>query len=307
MSDHVSAIPGYPPRRSGRTTARWHRSLYWFLVPALLFIAVFTFYPVIYNFVLSTQKAELATINSGSPRVFIGLDNYLKVIENSDFPGILLNSVVFTVASVGFQFVIGFFLALLFTRNFPTSRFVRGTIVVGWVLPDIVVGTIWSWILNGDVGVLNFIMRSLGIIHNPIGWLSDPHMAMYGVIIANIWFGIPFNMMLLLGGLSGVPDQLYEVASIDGANAFQKFFHLTVPMMRKSIAATIMLGVIYTFRVFGLIWVMTGGGPVNATNVLTTYSYQLSFNFYNFGQGSAVANMLFLIMFAFSILYIRNY
>jgi multiple sugar transport system permease protein len=128
---------------------------------------------------------------------------------------------------------------------------------------------------------------------------------MIGVIIANIWFGIPFNMMLLTGGISGLREDVYEAAKIDGANSIQRFFYLTIPMLKQTIGATLMLGIIYTFKVFALIWVMTGGGPVNATTTLPVWSYQLSFSFFDFGRGAAAANMLFIIMGIFALFYIN--
>ncbi len=293
--------------RRGAHRSSWRRTLYWFLGPAVVFIVVFTLYPIIYNFVLSTQRATLMTLATPGARIFIGLDNYIAIFKRPGFLQVIANSFVFTAGSVAFQFTLGFLLALFFIKRFPASNFVRGSIVLGWVLPPVVVGTIWSWILNSDVGILNFLFRAVHLTRTAVPWLTSTHTAMYGVLISNIWFGIPFNMMLLLGGLSGLPEEIFEVASIDGANAAQKFFFLTIPLMRRSIGATIMLGVIYTFQVFALIWVMTGGGPVNATNILTTFSYQLAFNFYNFGQGTAAASLLFVVMFVISLFYIRNY
>ena len=281
--------------------------LYLLLLPATLFILVLTIYPVLYNVMLSTREVTMMTLGSRDAQRFIGLDNYATVLSNTAFPEIATNSVLFTIGSVLFQFTIGFALALLFIQNFPFARFSRGAIVIGWVLPPVVVAVLWRWLLNGDIGIINYVLTRVGILKGPVAWLTRPDIALRGVIGANIWFGIPFNMMLLTGGLSGLPDDVFEVASIDGANAFQRFCYLTVPMMQRTIAATLMLGLIYTFKVFALIWVMTGGGPVNATNVLTTWSYQFSFEFFDFGQGAAIANILFALMFVISIFYVRRY
>lgn len=278
--------------------------LYVFLAPALIFMGIFTAYPIIYNFIISMQDVNVMTF-ANPTKEFVGLRNYIQIITNSTFLVVLKNSVIFTVGSVFFQFIIGFALAMFLAKKFPLNNFVRGFIVVGWVIPPVVVGTIWKWLLNTDFGLINYFLSQLNLITDNISWLSNPNMAMIGILIANIWLGIPFNMMLLIGGLTGLPQTVFEAAEIDGANWFQKLFYLTIPMLKQTISATLMLGVIYTFKVFALIWVMTGGGPVNATNVLPTWSYQLSFDFFNFSQGAVVANLMFIIMLIFSIIYIN--
>lgn len=278
--------------------------LYIFLAPSVIFMGIFTAYPIIYNFIISLQDVNVMTL-ARPDKEFVGLQNYIEIITNPTFLVVFKNSAIFTLGSVFFQFVIGFALAMFLVKKFPLSNFVRGFIVVGWVIPPVVVGTVWKWLLNTDFGLINYFLSQLHILNTNISWLTNPDMAMIGILIANIWLGIPFNMMLLIGGLTGLPQTVFEAADIDGANWFQKLFFLTIPMLRQTISATLMLGIIYTFKVFALIWVMTGGGPVNATNVLPTWSYQLSFDFFNFSQGAVVANLMFVIMLIFSIIYIN--
>lgn len=278
--------------------------LYFFLAPSIIFMGIFTAYPIIYNFIISLQDVNVMTLASPD-KEFVGLKNYIEIITNPTFLEVFKNSAIFTLGSVFFQFIIGFALAMFLVKKFPLNNFVRGFIVVGWVIPPVVVGTVWKWLLNTDFGLINYFLSQFHILNNNISWLTNPDMAMIGILIANIWLGIPFNMMLLIGGLTGLPQTVFEAADIDGANWFQKLFFLTIPMLRQTISATLMLGIIYTFKVFALIWVMTGGGPVNATNVLPTWSYQLSFDFFNFSQGAVVANLMFLIMLIFSIVYIN--
>lgn len=278
--------------------------LYIFLAPSLIFIGIFIAYPIIYNFIISMQDVNVMTLALPN-KEFVGLQNYIDIITDPTFLEVLKNSVIFTVGSVFFQFIIGFALAMFLVKEFPLNNFVRGFIVVGWVIPPVVVGTIWQWLLNTDTGLVNYLLSQLHLINHNISWLNNPDTAMIGVLIANIWLGIPFNMMLLIGGLTGLPRDVFEAAEIDGANWFQKLFFLTIPMLKQTIAATLMLGIIYTFRAFDIIWLMTGGGPVNATNVLPTWSYQLSFNFFNFSHGAVVANLMFIIMLIFSIIYIK--
>lgn len=274
------------------------------LIPSLLFITVFVVYPIFYNINLSLRDVTVSTLLTPEWE-FIGIDNYLSLIKNEIFMEVIFNSIVFTVGSITFQFIIGFVLAMFLFKTFPGNKFIRTSIIMGWVLSPVVVGTVWRWILNSDYGLLNYTLRNFGIINEYISWLPSPNTAMIGVIIANIWFGIPFNMMLLTGGISGLREDVYEAAKIDGANSFQRFFYLTIPMLKQTIGATLMLGIIYTFKVFALIWVMTGGGPVNATTTLPVWSYQLSFSFFDFGRGAAAANILFIIMGIFALFYIN--
>jgi multiple sugar transport system permease protein len=158
--------------------------------------------------------------------------------------------------------------------------------------------------LDGDFGVINYALRELSLIDRPRHWLIDPSTALAGTVLANIWVGIPFNMVLLLAGLQGIPQTLYEAASVDGAGAWQRFRSLTLPLMRPVSLSVLLLGIIYTFKVFDLIYVMTAGGPVNATTVLPIYAYQLTFEFFRFGQGAAAATLLLVGLIGVAIAYL---
>lgn len=285
----------------------WFRNrgyLYLFLTPALLFLIGFTLYPVLYNIIISFQEVDALTLTAPE-KEFVGFANYAEILTDFVFTTVLKNSLVFTLGSVFFQFVIGFALAIFLSKKFPLNNMIRGLIVIGWIIPPVIVGTVWRWLLNTDFGLFNFILRQIGILSSNISWLTNPRFAMVGIIVANVWFGIPFNMMLMIGGITGLPKNIYEAAEIDGANWFQCLIYLTIPMLKQTIAATITLGFIYTFKVFALIWVMTGGGPVDATNVLPIWSYRLSFDYFNFSEGAVVANIMFVIMFLFSLVYLR--
>ena len=289
---------------------KWYKNegyLLFFLIPALFFLCVFAIYPIVYNIIISFQNFNLFTINLPS-KAFIGFKNYKDVLHSSDFLLVLFNTIVFTAASVFFQFIIGFIFALILTRKDIPSKlnnFCRSFIFLGWVLPDIVVATTWKWLLSTQGGAINYILMEFNFIRNPISWLSDPNYALLGIIIANIWYGIPFNMMLLIGGLRGLPSDIYEAARIDGANKIKQFYHITLPLLKPTIFATLILGTIFTLKVFGLIITMTGGGPVNASNILSVWSYQMSLKFFEFGQGAAISNILLFIMLIISIFYIK--
>jgi multiple sugar transport system permease protein len=204
------------------------------------------------------------------------------------------------------QFVLGFSLALFFAQKFPGAATIRGLFLVSWVMPGLVVGAIWSWILAGDFGVLNVILKSLGIIQANVFWKSDPNFSIWAVIIANIWLGLAFNMLLLSVGLAAIPRDLYEAAELDGANAFQRFWTITLPMMRSTIGAVLSLGLIGTLQQFDLFPALTEGGPANTSNVAGYWSWQLSFQLYDFAKGATVSVMMFLLVLFASVIYVRS-
>jgi multiple sugar transport system permease protein len=270
-----------------------------FILPVLVFLAVFFVYPIIRSVVLSTQDWRFASFVTGEAP-FVGLQNYVTVLTDPIFATVAWHTVVFTVVSLAGQFVLGLALAVFFTRRFPLSATFRSLILLPWLLPIIVSATVWRWMFNQDFGIVN---AALG---TQIGWLSDPRYALWAVIIANIWLGIPFNMVLLHGGLQGIPESLYEAAALDGAGPWRKFRSITWPLLRPVTAVTLLLGLVYTIKVFDIIWVMTGGGPVNSSHTLATWSYQLSFeDQHELGLGSAAGQLLVVVALIFGLIYIR--
>jgi multiple sugar transport system permease protein len=172
------------------------------------------------------------------------------------------------------------------------------------MLPTVVSGSVFRWMFDGSIGIINYALQTLGLLDKPRFWLTDPNTALIGTIIANIWVGIPFNMILLLPGLQSISVSLYEAAAIDGANERQSFRHVTLPLMRPVILSVLLLGIIYTFKVFDIIYVMTGGGPVDATTTVPIYIYQLAFSFFRFGDGSAAAVLLLLLLSIVAVFYL---
>ena len=177
--------------------------------------------------------------------------------------------------------------------------------MIPWMMPMTVTALMFKFMFSTDVGIINYILRSLGIIKENIEWLTTPGTAMAAVVIANIWIGIPFNTILISTGLTTIPQELYESASVDGANKIKKLINITIPLLKPTIESILVLGFIYTFKVYDLVYVMTEGGPVNSTHLLSTYSYKLSFDMFQYSKGSAVANVLFLILLLVGMLYIR--
>jgi multiple sugar transport system permease protein len=278
-------------------------SRYLFVAPALIFLSLTMIYPIFSNLRMSVYDVTVSTFLSNNA-AFVGLDNYVHVITDPAFQRALSHSVLFTVGSLVFQFVIGFALALLFNRTFPGNGLLRALLLLGWMLPTVVSGSVFRWMFDGSMGIINYALQTLGLLDKPRFWLTDPNTALIGTIIANIWVGIPFNMILLLPGLQSISVSLYEAAAIDGATERQSFRYVTLPLMRPVILSVLLLGIIYTFKVFDIIYVMTGGGPVDATTTVPLYIYQLAFSFFRFGHGAAAAVLLLLLLSVVAVFYL---
>ncbi|HLA45603.1 MAG TPA: sugar ABC transporter permease [Aggregatilineales bacterium] len=267
------------------------QSNYLFVLPMLIFMLLTMGYPIYVNVDMSLQDLNIRTFRAGNAP-YIGLDNYTKLIDDPSFWKSARLSFSFTSISLTFQFLIGFSLALFFNRPFPGNGLLRALLLLSWLLPAVVAGTLFRWIADGDYGVFNLFLKSIGLDSSTDYWLLNPDTALIGTIIANVWVGAPFHMMLLLAGLQNISPTLYEAASIDGADTPQRFVNITLPLMRPVILGVLLLGFIYTFKVFELIFVMTGGGPVDATTVLPIQIYRLTFSFFRFGEGAAAAILL---------------
>jgi multiple sugar transport system permease protein len=288
-----------------RAKSRAGRKLgpYFFLLPAIAYMCVTMLYPVYSNLRMSVHDVTISTFLSDN-QPLIGFDNYRTLLDNSAFWKAVRLSITFTVGSIVFQFSIGFLLAQLFNKPFPGANFFRSMMLLGWLIPTVVSGSIFRWLLDGDYGVINWALLNLGVIDETRYWLIDPGTALTGTIIANIWVGIPFNMLLILAGLQNIDPTLYEAAAIDGANAWRRFWSITMPLMRPVSLSIILLGFIYTFKVFDLIYVMTKGGPVDATTVLPIFAYKLTFEFFRFGEGAAGATILLLGLLGIAVAYL---
>lgn len=273
---------------------------YWLILPAMVLVSLMLLYPIILNIGYSFR--DMGFFSGGNQR-FIGLENYVVVLNNPAFRIAFWNTIIFTVASVFFQFIIGLPLALLYNQKLPGQGLARGLALVPWMIPHVVAALTWVWMLDGQLGVINDILVKLGIIDNYKYWLSDINYALGAVTVINIWKGIPFNIIILLAGLQTMPADLYEAAEIDGASVWKRFWFITLPLLRPQISVLFILGTIWTFRNFDLIFVATGGGPVHATEILSTLAYKYSFDFFQMGRGSAVANIMFLILMFFTLGY----
>lgn len=275
-----------------------------FLLPAIIFVAVFYVYPILFNIVMSFQRYTAKSFVKGDAP-FIGFGNFVRLFSNPDFGVAVQNTIVFTIGSLFFQFVIGLAIALFFNQKFPLGGLLRSLLLMPWLAPILVSGAIWVRFFDLDYGVINYILRSLGTIQQPLPWLTDPHLAPISVLIANIWIGVPFNMVILYGGLQDIPETLYEAAMIDGASAWQKFRYISWPLLRPVSTVVLLLGLIYTLKVFDVIMSITRGGPANSSQTLNTWAYSLSFTTLDFGLGAATGDILMLIVLVFGLLYLR--
>lgn len=277
---------------------------YLYVAPALIYMLFFVGYPIVSNLILSLQDVTVTTLTA-EKKPWIGFQNYVELFQDDVLKSSIINTLLFTLACLGIQFIIGMLLALFFNKKFSFAKPIRGILMMPWMIPITITALMFKFIFSSNVGILNQALQTLHMIDKPIDWLTQPHTAMFALIVANIWIGIPFNMILISTGLSTISEDLYESASIDGANRIQKFFKITLPLLRPAIESVLILGFIYTFKVFDLVYVMTNGGPVNSTHMLSTYSYKLSFEMFKYSKGAAVANILFVILLCVSLFYLK--
>jgi multiple sugar transport system permease protein len=302
----VSRGPG--DRRAGRSRNRGRSKARWaaiaFVAPAWLYVAGFYLYPLAGSVRMGFQNYTVSSFYTGVAP-YVGWDNYRAVLHDSHFTRTVLNTVYFTAGSLVFQFGVGLALAVFFNRRFPLGGPLRSLLLVPWLLPLVVSGTAWRWMLDTDSGVLNHVLLQLHLTGHPIPWLASTHDSLIAVTLVNIWVGIPFNMVILYGGLQSIPGELYEAAALDGAGAWRRFVHITLPLLRPVTAVVLTLGLIYTVKVFDVIMILTQGGPAGSSQTLTTFAYNLSFQQLEFGRGAAVGNLLIGVAVVFAVVYLR--
>ncbi|MFD7997959.1 carbohydrate ABC transporter permease [Streptomyces mirabilis] len=293
-------------RDRGAARARFREQLaqWMFIVPAAAYLLLFFGYPIVKNIVMSFQQYTTTTFYTGVAP-FVGLQNYTRVLSSDLFSKVLVTTVLFTAGSIFGQFVLGLAFALFFQNRFPLGRVLRSLLLLPWLLPLVVSGTTWRWMLDPDTGVVNNALRDLHLSSSGIPWITGTSQALVSVILINIWVGIPFNTTILYGGLQDIPTHLYESARLDGAGPVASFRHVTWPLLRPVVSVVLVLGVVYTVKVLDIILVVTGGGPANATETIATQSYELSFQQFEFGRGAAMSNVLIVISLAFALVYLR--
>lgn len=288
----------------GGTRAR--RSLYWqylvepylYLSPAIFLIGIVMMIPLIIGISYSFQSIELLKpFDTG----WVGLENYQKLWSDRKFWLALENTFWWTFWSISFQFLLGLGLAMLLTTQFYGKKLFQALVFLPWAVPTFLSALTWAWLFNPVIGPLPHWMASLGILSEPYNIMGDPNLAMWGPIVANIWFGVPFFAITLLAALQSIPSDMYEAAEIDGASAWQVFTKITLPFLAPMIAITVMLRTIWIANFADLIYVMTGGGPANSTQIVSSYIFTTAFRKLDFGYASAIAVALLFILLTYAV------
>jgi ABC-type sugar transport system permease subunit len=270
-----------------------------FVLPTLLVMGVILFYPLARTGWISLH------IGSQGEYSWVGLQNFRAIVETDWFGTVLINTALWTGLTVFFQFVVGIGAAILLNTKFRGKALVRGLMLLPWVTPGIVAAIVWKWMYHPQFGILNRILVDVGILDSYMAWLSNPDVALLAIILAGIWKGFPFSMVMYLAGLQGIDQQLYRAARIDGAPRWAQFWHVTLPQLVPILKVTILLTTIWTFNYFVLVFAMTGGGPAGTTDILPNKVYKLAFNQFQFGLSAALAMIMFVIMMFFMIFYVR--
>jgi multiple sugar transport system permease protein len=294
------AVPAARPLVSRR--ARELLLGYAYLVPVAVCLGGTVLFPILKAIHMSLYRNVLIKPQEYG---FIGLGNYARLLHDEVFWLSLWNSAVWVFGSVSFQFLGGFAAALLLHQAFVGRSIVRTVTLLPWVIPGVVVALVWEYVYQPNYGILNDLLFRLGWLRDRVAWLSDPDLAMPAVIVTNIWRGVPFFAIMLLAGLQAIPDELYEAARVDGASVVQRFWRITVPLLRPIIVVATATRIIWTFNYADLIFVMTSGGPANATQITSTYTLLQAYSNLDFGYAATLSVVLLLVMLAFTIAYLR--
>ena len=278
------------------------RTAWLLLIPSLLVIAGVTLWPVISTFILSFFNAPTG-INQ--VRTFVGLDNYIGMLKDQTFWETIGRTLYFTVVSVGLELAIGLAVAQLIHSHPLGWQFLRFGLIIPWAVPTIVNGAMWRWIYSADFGALNGLLLQLGLIKHYVAWLSLPQMAMNLVIVADLWHTMPFVALILQAALATLPEDLDEAAAVDGANAWQRFWKIRVPLLRPAILVALIVRTVDAFRVFDIVYIITSGGPAYKTLTITYLTYLNSFSFGKQGTGAALSFLISMVTIIMAFVYIR--
>jgi multiple sugar transport system permease protein len=287
-------------RRRRRLT---HEALtgYGLVSPSLFLLLVLLAYPFALAVWISLTDRVL-----GEPGRFVGLGNFGKLVGDPLFRQTVWNSFVYTLSTVCLKLALGLVLALLLNQEFPFRNGVRAILLLPWIVPTSLSVLTWLWMFDSLFSVINWVLLGLGVISRKIPWLGDPVWAMASVCIVNVWRGLPFFAVSLLAGLMAIPRHLYESADVDGAPALRQFWHITLPLLQPVIAVVVLFSTIWTFADFQIVYILTHGGPVNATQIFATMAYDVALVAGRIGEGSAIALFLFPFLLIVILLLLRR-
>jgi multiple sugar transport system permease protein len=274
------------------------------LVPTVVLLGLFIAYPFVRGILLSVSNSRVGVAGD-----FVGFANYYKIWHDSIFRTAVYNTILYTAVTTVFKLGLGLWLALLLNRDFRGKAFTRAFILLPFIIPTVLSTFAWRWMFDPTFSVINWTLYHLGAISGRINWLGDPDLAMISIIVVNIWRGVPFFAISLLAGLQTISPELNEAAAIDGAKPWQRFWHITWPLLLPVTMVVMLFSVIQTLADFQIVYVMTGGGPANATHLFATYAYQIGVGTGLLSEGAAIALAMFpvlLLIVVIQLLYIRR-
>ncbi len=275
---------------------------YLLLLPSLILVAAIVIYPVISGVLISFQQLRL---NRPNVTGFVGLAHYLELVKDPVFQKALVNTLLWVVFGVGSQFILGLVTALGLNRPLPGMKIARILVLLPWLLPSVVAGNMWALMLDSRLGVINDLLMKFGFLSEGRAWFSNPDTAFPSLLVVALWQGFPFFALILLAGLQGIPDDLYEAAAVDGASRWQQFLHVTMPLLTPVTVAVVILRVIGMVNSPDIIIILTNGGPGHATETLSSYAFTTAYQSFNFGYAGALSVIMFLILMAFTVVYVR--
>jgi multiple sugar transport system permease protein len=293
-----------PPRRASLPERIWtHRLDYLYVLPAIVVMLIVIAYPIYYTIELSFFHTP--TNLQLRDKIFNGLDNYVTILTSPVFWKVTGNTFIWTIFSTLFAFVLGFAAALALHREFVGRGVLRALLLIPWVVSAVAASYVWKWLYHSDFGAIGALVVQLGLADEPINFIDNLRTALPSLIVVNVWKEFSFAMIMLMAGLQTVPDQLLRAAQVDGANAWQRFWHVTFPHLYGVSTVTILLLMVANFNSFIIPWIMTGGGPSNSTHIWITHIYELAFMRQRWGVGAAYAVLLFIIMMTLGYFYVR--
>lgn len=275
------------------------RSAFFFLSPTLIVFSVFILFPVVFSFILSFQKWNMFSQTTR----YVGFENYVRAFNSADFWSVLKNTFVYTLGTVPLNMVVSLGAAMLISKKVAGKKFLRTAFFAPVVVSPVAAAVIWRWIYEPNFGILNYILHFFGV--PAINWLNDPTAAMFALIVMGVWKTMGVNMVLFSAGLDGIPQQYYEAAEIDGAGPWRRFRRITIPLLAPTTFFILVMSMIGSFQVFDLVYVLTSGGPLGSTKVLVFYIYEEAFKYFDMGYASAIAYVLFAIIFVLALIQIR--
>lgn len=302
MGNQEAAIAVPAPRALLSRRAREILANYAYLLPAAVCLGGTVLFPILKAIHMSLYQNVL--IRPQDYR-FIGLGNYVRMMQDPTFWLTLKNSFTWVFWSVSLQFLFGFLVALLLNAQFKGRVVFRTITLLPWIIPGVVVALVWEYLYQPNYGPINDLLMRAGWMRTPVAWLSDPDLAMPAVVLTNIWRGIPFFAIMILAGLQAIPDEIYEAATVDGASVTQRFWSITLPMLRPIIVVSTATRIIWTFNYADLIFVMTSGGPANATQITSTYTLLQAYSNLDFGYAATLSVILLVIMLTFTAVYLK--